>query len=99
MLIANSYIMRRFRLSVTVASAARPLGFVAQPAQLRARPATSRPTRTRAGAAGRVLLGMLMGLTLNLMPRCGAELARDRVRKSPTWRRDPLHPSLSPSAW
>src|SRR5579863_6655699 len=34
MLIANSYIMRRFRLSVTVTSATRPPGFVAEPAQL-----------------------------------------------------------------
>src|SRR6185312_8782475 len=35
MLIANSYIMRRFRLAVTVVSAARPPGIVAELAQLR----------------------------------------------------------------
>src|SRR6185312_744236 len=38
MLIANSYIMRRFRPAVTVISAARPLGVVAELAQLRDQP-------------------------------------------------------------
>src|SRR6185312_2187984 len=123
MLIANSYIMRRFRLSVTVISTARPFGVVAELAQLcdqpvtvlaldlddpvpnaasRAteslqaasgrleitdtplplRPATSRPTRTRAGEAGRVFLLEVMGLTLNLVLCCGAELALCRKRSA-----------------
>src|SRR5512146_1873128 len=38
MLIANSYIMRRFRPCVTVVSAARPLGVVTETAQLRDQP-------------------------------------------------------------
>src|SRR6185312_4229650 len=38
MLIANSYIMRRFQPCVTVVSAARPLGVVAETAQLRDQP-------------------------------------------------------------
>src|SRR6185437_681854 len=40
MLIANSYIMRRFRLSVTVISTARPFGVVAELAQLCDQPVT-----------------------------------------------------------
>src|SRR6185312_16271099 len=38
MLIANSYIMRRFRLAVTVVSAARPLCVVSEQSQLRHQP-------------------------------------------------------------